>query len=369
MSGEEYGPSGQLLRGATLSDDFMDIDFEPVKFAIEPIAPRQEVTLLSGHGGTGKSAVALSWCAHVAAGRDWCGLSVMPGNAVYISLEDQLSRTLERLQTIVTKFGLPLDIMRQRLSLYDVPSGKTELAVSSDDKASVSALAQTMLYNEICTKAENARLVVIDNSSDAFGGNENDRIETRTFMRMLSRIARDNDASVVLLSHVDKVAARGGGQGNSYSGSTAWHNSARSRVALLADGETGVVTLSHEKSNYGPRIDDKKFVFEGMVIVPHDHSDDDAKAANDLMASEDAAEIVDFMRKAHDAGDNINSTRRGNSTALQLLRNYGLPSRYNARQGKERFWRAVDHLLEQGTITTEDYRKDYKDRTRFILQD
>src|SRR5690606_11751074 len=48
-------------------------------------------------------------------------------------------------------------------------------------------------------------------------------------------------------------SARFGGNGNSYSGSTAWHNSARSRLALVAHDD-GTVELIHEKNNLGKTI-------------------------------------------------------------------------------------------------------------------
>jgi len=55
-----------------------------------------------------------------------------------------------------------------------------------------------------------------------------------------------------LLAHVDKNTSRNkkaeGGEG--YSGSTAWHNSARSRLFLTRGGD-GLLTLEHQKSNLG----------------------------------------------------------------------------------------------------------------------
>jgi len=55
---------------------------------------------------------------------------------------------------------------------------------------------------------------------------------------------------VLLLAHVDKNTSRNrkaeGGEG--YSGSTAWHNSARSRL-FMTRTEDGTLTLEHQKSN------------------------------------------------------------------------------------------------------------------------
>jgi hypothetical protein len=53
---------------------------------------------------------------------------------------------------------------------------------------------------------------------------------------------------------VDKNTSRNkkadGGEG--YSGSTAWHNSARSRL-FMTRGDDGLLTLEHQKSNLGKR--------------------------------------------------------------------------------------------------------------------
>ena len=43
---------------------------------------------------------------------------------------------------------------------------------------------------------------------------------------------------------------KGKGQGNNYSGSTQWHNSVRSRLALVESDRAGIELL-HEKANYG----------------------------------------------------------------------------------------------------------------------
>jgi putative DNA primase/helicase len=73
-------------------------------------------------------------------------------------------------------------------------------------------------------------------------------------MRALGQVARLTDCAVCLLAHVDKNTSRNkkadGGEG--YSGSTAWHNSARSRL-FMTRGDDGLLTLEHQKSNLGKR--------------------------------------------------------------------------------------------------------------------
>jgi hypothetical protein len=70
-------------------------------------------------------------------------------------------------------------------------------------------------------------------------------------MRALARIARERDAGVLLLAHVDKGTSRGDRAQNTegYSGSTAW-NTARSRLFMSRDKD-GALLLEHQKHNLG----------------------------------------------------------------------------------------------------------------------
>jgi len=60
------------------------------------------------------------------------------------------------------------------------------------------------------------------------------------------------NCAVLLLAHVDKNTSRGGKAegGEGYSGSTAWHNSVRSRL-FMTRKEMGTLQLDHQKSNLG----------------------------------------------------------------------------------------------------------------------
>ena len=58
-------------------------------------------------------------------------------------------------------------------------------------------------------------------ASDAYDADENSRRQVRAFVKALARMVRNHNGAVLLLAHVDKVAARYGSNGNTYSGSTA----------------------------------------------------------------------------------------------------------------------------------------------------
>ena len=104
-------------------------------------------------------------------------------------------------------------------------------------------------------------MLILDNASDVYGADENNRTQVRGFLRELAKLVRPVHGAVLLLSHVDKATARAGGT-QGYSGSTAWHNSVRSRLFLSADDKTGELLLEHQKSNRGKRADSMRLLWQ-----------------------------------------------------------------------------------------------------------
>ena len=220
----------------------------PPKFVVEGYIPRGVVSLLSAHGGVGKSTIALMLGVAAAAGRNLFGVGVEPCAALYLSLEDGTGIVRHRLASICRAWGInPREL--DRLHIVD-GTGHPEL-FTADNRGAGETTRTFAELRELVHKV-GAGLIVVDNASDAFGGDEIQRRQVRAFMRALVEIARETDAAVLLLAHVDKMTSRArkaeGGEG--YSGSTAWHNSARSRL-FLSRSEHGDLTLEHQKSNLG----------------------------------------------------------------------------------------------------------------------
>jgi hypothetical protein len=112
--------------------------------------------------------------------------------------------------------------------------------------AAYSALAKYIEQHEI-------DVVIVDNASDVFDSDEITRAMVRRFIRSLAKLVRPRGGSALLLMHVDKTTARGLSAGSdNYSGSTAWHNSVRSRLFLKSTAD-GALELLHEKANFGPK--------------------------------------------------------------------------------------------------------------------
>lgn len=338
--------------------DLTDLEtaiYKSPDYIVESLLPRGHVTLLGGHGGSGKSMLALTLAAHVAAAREWAGLYTDGLPAVFVSLEDRGDLVRYRLKKIVDAYGLDPVRVAARLAILDgtdFPTLATEVATFGERH-----LVQTATMQELTEAVGGAGLIVIDNASDAFDGQENDRRQVRAFMRMLAVVARENDAAVCLLAHIDKSAARYGAAGNSYSGSTAWHNSARSRLALIDND--GAIELRQEKLNLGKPHDPIALEWTDWGVL--------RPVAMAQRARDDAHTVYTALRKAIQAGAVVNTATTSQYSAARCLEPY-LPPELAGVKGGKRVHRALAALQDAGRIERVKYRTDgRKERERWEL--
>lgn len=348
----EEQPVREAIRQVGI-ENVMSSKLEKVSHSVNPWMPRRHVTLFGGHGGIGKSSLALAICAHVACGRPFAGMQVEQSKALFVSLEDEPMIVKLRLRHIIEAYNLPPEQVLTNMRVVDGTQGSAALMTEGEGYGALPVF--TAAFAEVVDHAEGMGLIVIDNASDAFDANENSRREVRSFIRGLAALARKQQAAVVLLAHIDKAGAKAGAQGNSYSGSTAWHNSTRSRLALLE--QDGQIVLKHEKANLGPKADPVTFEFnEHGVLMP-------ATAVmpvegTDLQAVFDAKELYGVLRIAIKAGIDVPTATRGPSTTWHALEPMPeLPSHFRSTQGKRRFNAAVMRLFREGRIVRESYRK------------
>lgn len=333
----------------------------PQRYALDKLLPRALVTLLGAHGGAGKSALALTLAAHVCCGREWAGHGAVMGRALYVSLEDTGAMVLDRLCQIIAAYGLDADAVTGGLTVLDGTRGDSALAV---ERPFGRDLAPTRLLREVAEAATDCTLVVIDNASDAFAGDENNRVHVRGFMRMLGDIARQSGAAVLLLAHVDKAAAKYGALGNSYSGSTAWHNSARSRLALTE--REGVIELAQEKLTVAKKADPVALSWTDRgVLVPGGTGGADAMRA--ILDADDDKALLACFEAAAEAGASIPTGETGPATTWHALSIYPeCPERL--RTSKPRLRAAVARLVRAGKIVRETYTTPSRHtRERYVL--
>ncbi|QDB99737.1 hypothetical protein FGU64_04560 [Mesorhizobium sp. 8] len=223
----------------------------PREWLVQDWVPADVVTLFYGDGGTGKSLAALQLAAAVATGEPWFGIPVKAGRALYVTAEDDASELHRRLTDIASEQGVGLAELAGKLAVVSLAADDPTLAQASGD----GPLKFTKLWHALAaTIAElKPRLVVLDTLADVFAGNENIRAQARAFIGKLRKIGIDCKTNIVVLAHPsrDGLKVQGNSAAAGSSGSTAWHNSVRSRLVLERDDKTGLRTLHVAKSNYG----------------------------------------------------------------------------------------------------------------------
>lgn len=357
-------PAGPHLVDVPL-DGIAQAELDPPSFIIKPLLPREHTTLLGSHGGVGKSVLALALAAHVAAGRRWGGLDVAQGKVLFLSFEDPPALILFRLRRILTAFNLDPDTVTAALRIIDATEAEPlAQEVSAHGVRRLHLTPTAAIVAELCQGYD---LVILDNASDCFDAEENSRRQVRGFIRELTRWVKGRGAALLLLVHIDKTAARYGASGNTYSGSTAWHNSARSRLALAPKDH--VIELTHEKLNVGPRMAEPLPLAwsEEGVLVPIDQSGRQAALA--LEAGEEEAAVLRAIKAALSAGETISTARSGAGTAWHCLARFPeLPPALRAKPGRERVEGALVRLAQAGVIRREAFKDaNRKQKERWML--
>jgi hypothetical protein len=250
-------------------------------------------------------------------------------------------------------------MIAENITVLDVPEDADGALAFEHSELGTRKLVFTSAFEILSARVAGHDLIIVDNSSDAFDANENERRLVRRFVRELQRLGRKHDAAMWLLTHLDKSGARFGTNGESYSGSTAWHNSARSRLALI-EGDAGV-ELRQEKNNLGPRLQRPIVLERGEHGVPMPLS----RAAHAQLADADTTAVLLAIRAAIAAGIHIPTARTGSRTALHVLgARPELPEALAS--DSRRAWDAITKLERDGRVRREPYRTDdRKQRERF----
>ena len=256
---------------------------------VDCIVPQGEVTLLAGHGGTGKSFIALKLAIHVALGLPFGPLAVRQSRVCFYSAEDDAAEVQRRVVRICRTMRVPPFSLHERLFVLDVSELDPTLYRGDAHGGSVMPLVDGL---RTFVRRHDIGLVIVDNASDTFAGNEIVRTQVRTFVRALRSVARP-DSAVLLLAHVAKASLTnrrsGSDSSEDYSGSTAWHNSARSRLSLDI-GSGGSLVLRHAKANRSAKAEPLHLDWHESVPVNAGEMSPAAEAVRSLRADKEARE-------------------------------------------------------------------------------
>lgn len=302
---------------------------------VENWVPQNEVTLLAGHGGGGKSYVALNIAIHVALGLPFANLDTNQTNVLFFSAEDGALILKYRLNKLCR--ALKIDPLELSSKLHLLDASDIDPALHREQRVNVGGITQiqttTPLLDALGSLVEklNVGLVVIDNASDTFDDDEIKRARVRSFIRSLrSKIAKP-DRAVLLLAHVNKASARAAKSADSedYSGSTAWHNSVRSRLSLKT--QKNDLIIEQAKANLGAKSAPVRLEWcEGVPLVTGSYSSEyteTSKAAEQARNDDDKAALVVLIQDFDKRGERVTTSFQGSATVFRLLNGEpGFPS-------------------------------------------
>lgn len=265
-------PSDQPPLALVTPKQWKDIELEPMRWLATHRVPADDVTILSGDGGLGKTTLALQLGVSVSRDLgDWLGTTTFSGPVVFYSAEEPESEMRRRLDRVARKRGIAPDEI-ERLFFHFAEPDKALLGISTP----MGTIAPTATFHALCRSVRDIRpaLLIVDSVAAVFGGNQNDRVQTRTFVSMFRRLAREAGCAIVLLDH---PSLSGMTSGTGRGGNMDWSNVVRSRLYLrtVEEEEATFRELEVVKSNYGPagekvrlRWEDGSFVLQGSLSAP-----------------------------------------------------------------------------------------------------
>jgi hypothetical protein len=256
-------PTSQPIDWRALADK----EPPPRQWAITGWLGFGHVTLLVGAGGIGKTLLAQQVSSCLALAKNFIDEIREPRRVLMWCCEDDHDELWRRQQAIAAWMGVGLDAFAENLHI--VARHGLDNAVATTE---FGRLMLTPLLRELHQQAEDlsADVVILDNAAQIFGGSENDRHQVTAFVNALHGALPG--CAILLLAHPARSA------GSEFSGSSAWENTARTRLYLgdrLPDEKADpdapsaedVRFLARRKANYSVK-DYRRFTFRDHVLVP-----------------------------------------------------------------------------------------------------
>jgi hypothetical protein len=271
----------------------------------------------------------LSIALHVALGLQFGMLTTTQARVLFFSGEDGELVLRQRLSKLCRALKIAPAALEGKLHLLDAsdidPALHREQRISVDGRNQI--VTQTPLLDALTALVEKlgVGLVVIDNASDTYDDDEIKRARVRSFVRSLrSRIARPGRA-VLLLAHINKASANSGRNAGTedYSGSTAWHNSVRSRLSLSPSGDNALI-IEHMKANLGAKAGPLRLEWhEGVPLVAGSYTSAGVEAtvaAEKVRTEADKTALVTLIHDFDRRGERVTTSSQGSATVFKLLK-------------------------------------------------
>jgi hypothetical protein len=200
-------------------------------------------------------------------------------------------------------------------------------------------------------------LVILDNAVDHYDGDENNRVQVRSFIRKLFKLAQlKSGRNVMLVAHVDAASVKDGEKAKGFSGSTAWHNSVRNLWYQWKEPEDEKHVIQLKKINYGaPGARVATFFDTDRMVF------DMGKSFRPSFARYERR-VLEIVRNCIENGQKVPCAMSGSKTAFIVIREHPLcPAelRQKTLESKRIVQEALRELLKANALK-KDVTKDNK---------
>jgi RecA-family ATPase len=324
--------------------------------------PLKNVTLLSGEGSVGKTILSLQLCVATVLARDWIGAMPNPGPVVAICCEDDADELHRRLDAIVRHYGASFADLAD-LHILSLAGRDALLTTPRRD----GLMTPTKLFARVTEAAATIkpRLILLDNSADVFGGNENDRAQVRQFIGMLRGLAMTADAGLLLTSH---PSLTGIATGTGLSGSTAWNASVRSRLYLKRattakdeEPDPNLRVLEVMKNNYGPVGETMMLRWKDGLFLPTPTLGSFEKLGREQKVDE---LFLMLLNRWNEQGRNVSEKHKANSYAPGRFAEE--PEAKADHVSKRELAEGMERLFRANRIRSEPYGPPSRDWSRLV---
>ena len=312
-----------------------------MKWLVDGWIPMGQTHALYGNGGVGKTLLAQQIMTHVASGRPFMGLDVAEGPVMGLFAEDDLDQLYRRQLAINKKQGLSI---RAQTNIHYIARPSEDNILMGFDRQGKGT--RTEVWEALRDEVARVRpsVLIVDTAADTFGGNEIDRQQVRQFIQgCLNALAREFNMAVILLAH---PSAAGLTSGTGTGGSTAWHNSVRSRSYLSHDATLGCLVWELMKNNYGKVGMKVMMKHDGNALAAHGKDQieslvEKAKAVNDIKW------VIEKLEECWEKRINISHHPRANYAPKQVFK-FAKMDNYDINQ--EQIERIIYDLEKQRKI-------------------
>lgn len=303
-----------------------DIEMPAQKWVWDSWIPHGTTTLLYGDGGIGKSLLALQLMTSIALGQNFFGSAVNQSAVLGVFCEDSEEEIQRRQHQINQAMGIEFNDLPNMHWCSRVGENNLLMTFRNGDMGAIEKFYQQLLAT---AKKIGVKFIVVDTAADTFGGNENCRPHVRQFINLLTKLAREIDGAVLLCAH-PSVAGMASGDG--YGGSTAWSNTARSRIYLerpktRSDDEpndSNLRVLSKKKANYSAIGADTVLEWYNGAFRLVQGSADDAVSRMEKRARENKVKsiVLECMDIAANQGRPASPTKQSDRYPAKLFRTF-----------------------------------------------